>query len=80
MKPPWEEMPERYPRKNEGTPHMTPQTRRELLMMISKVGGGLAMHQAMTALGHAAETQFAGAPNLTGARPIKRLHQRALQA
>jgi monoamine oxidase len=48
---------------------MTPQTRRELLTMIGKVGGGLAMYQAMTALGHAAETRFNGPPNLSGARP-----------
>ncbi|WP_309141068.1 NAD(P)/FAD-dependent oxidoreductase [Novosphingobium sp. G106] len=48
---------------------MSPQTRRELLAMIGKVGGGLAMYQAMTALGHAAETQFTGPPNLSGARP-----------
>lgn len=42
------------------------QTRRELLMAIGKLGGGLAMYQAMTALGHAAETQFSGPPNLSG--------------
>lgn len=47
---------------------MTPQTRREWLAMIGKVGGGIAMYQAMTALGHAAETQFSGPPNLSGAR------------
>lgn len=47
---------------------MSSQSRRELLMMIGRVGGGLAMYQAMTALGHAAETQFTGPPNLTGAR------------
>lgn len=44
-------------------------TRRDLLTMIGKAGGGLAMYQAMTALGHAAETQFAGPPKLSGARP-----------
>lgn len=48
---------------------MAPQSRRELLTMIGKVGGGLAMYQAMTALGHAAETQFKGPPALSGARP-----------
>ena len=48
---------------------MTPQSRRALLSMIGKAGGSLAMYQAMTALGHAAETQFTGPPNLTGARP-----------
>lgn len=64
MRPPWEGMLEGYP-KNEGTPHMTPQTRRELTM-IGEVGGGLAMHQPMTARGHAAETQFPGPPNPHG--------------
>ena len=47
---------------------MTEPTRRELFSMIGKVGGGLAMYQAMTALVHAAETQFTGPPGLTGAR------------
>jgi monoamine oxidase len=50
-------------------PEITAPTRRELLTAIGKAGGGLAMYQAMTALGHAAETQFTGPPNLTGARP-----------
>lgn len=49
-------------------PEMAAPTRRELLTMIGKAGGGLAMYQAMTVLGHAAETQFTGPPNLTGAR------------
>lgn len=44
-------------------------SRRDLLMMIGKAGGGLAMYQAMTALAHAAETQFHGPPTLSGARP-----------
>lgn len=48
---------------------MTVPTRRELLAMIGKAGGGLAMYQAMTALGHAAESRFAGPPKLSGARP-----------
>lgn len=48
---------------------LTPPTRRELLSMIGKIGGGVAMYQAMTALGHAAETQFVGPPKLGGARP-----------
>lgn len=47
----------------------TSPSRRELLTAIGKVGGGLAMYQAMTALGHAAETQFTGPPRLAGARP-----------
>jgi monoamine oxidase len=51
------------------TSSMNAQSRRELLMMIGKAGGSLAMYQAMTALGHAAETQFKGPPALGGARP-----------
>ncbi len=51
------------------TTEMSAQTRRELFAMIGKVGGGLAMYQAMTALGHAAETQFTGPPQLSGAKP-----------
>jgi monoamine oxidase len=43
-------------------------SRRELLSMIGKAGGAVAMYQAMTALGHAAETQFTGPPALSGAR------------
>lgn len=45
-----------------------PQTRRDLLRMIGTAGGGMAMYQAMTALGHAAETQFTGPPKLSGVR------------
>jgi monoamine oxidase len=48
---------------------MSSQTRRDLLTMIGRAGGGLAMYQAMTALAHAAETRFTGPPNLSGARP-----------
>jgi monoamine oxidase len=55
------------------TSEMTPQTRRELLTMIGKVGGGVAMYQAMTALGHAAESRFSGPPKLSGARPGARV-------
>jgi monoamine oxidase len=51
------------------TENMSPQTRRELLTMIGKVGGSVAMYQAMTALAYAAETQFTGPPNLRGAKP-----------
>jgi len=43
-------------------------SRRELLSMIGKAGGALAMYQAMTALGHAAETQFTTPPALSGAK------------
>jgi geranylgeranyl reductase len=46
----------------------TAPSRRDLLTMIGKVGGTAAMYQAMTALGHAAETQFSGPPALAGAR------------
>lgn len=48
---------------------IAPQNRRELLTMIGKMGGGAVMYQAMTALGHAAETQFTGPPQLSGAKP-----------
>lgn len=44
-------------------------TRRQMLHAIALVGGTAAMYQAMTTLGHAAETQFTGPPKLTGARP-----------
>jgi monoamine oxidase len=44
-------------------------SRRELLTAIGKAGGAVALYQAMTALGHAAPTQFSGPPKLTGARP-----------
>lgn len=46
-----------------------PQTRRDLLTMIGKVGGGAALYQAMTVMGHAAESQFTGPPKLSGAKP-----------
>jgi len=48
---------------------ITPPTRRQLLTMIGKLGGASALYQAMTVLGHAAESQFSGPPHLTGARP-----------
>lgn len=48
---------------------VTAPTRRQLLSAIAKVGGTAALYQAMTTLGHAAETQFHGPPNLQGARP-----------
>jgi monoamine oxidase len=44
-------------------------TRREMLHSIGLIGGGSVLYQAMTAMGHAAETQFAGPPDLSGARP-----------
>src|SRR4030095_10230499 len=39
----------------------------ELLTMIGKVGGTVAMYQAMTALAHAADSRFTGPPQLGGA-------------
>ena len=48
-------------------------SRRELLTMIGKAGGAIAMYQAMTALGHAAETQFTGPPALTGASKVAQI-------
>lgn len=50
-----------------------PPTRRDLLTMIGKAGGAIAMYQAMTALGHAAESQFTAPPVLTGAPKGKRV-------
>ncbi|MDQ4420953.1 flavin monoamine oxidase family protein [Sphingobium sp. DEHP117] len=47
---------------------MNEPTRRELFSLIGKAGGAIAMYQAMTALGHAAETQFTGPPKLSPAR------------
>jgi monoamine oxidase len=43
-------------------------TRRQLLSAIGMVGGSAALYQAMTTMGHAAETQFTGPPQLSGAR------------
>jgi monoamine oxidase len=44
-------------------------TRRELLSALGLIGGAAVLYQAMTTMGHAAETQFAGPPKLEGARP-----------
>lgn len=44
-------------------------TRREVLRSIGMLGGAAVLYQAMEVLGHAKETQFAGPPNLSGARP-----------
>ena len=43
---------------------VTPPTRRQLLTAIGKAGGAAALYQAMTALGHAAPTDFTGPPKL----------------
>src|SRR3954451_12514721 len=43
-------------------------TRRQMLMAIGMAGGSAVLYQAMTALAHAAESQFTGPPNLQGAR------------
>ena len=48
-------------------------TRRDMLAMIGKAGGTIALYQAMTALGHAAETQFTGPPKLSGAPKGKKV-------
>ncbi|WP_439544772.1 flavin monoamine oxidase family protein [Sandarakinorhabdus sp.] len=44
-------------------------TRREVLRAIGMMAGTAVLYQAMEVLGHAKETQFAGPPNLQGARP-----------
>src|SRR3954464_11429176 len=41
-------------------------TRRQLLTAIGMMGGTAALYQAMTTMGHAAETQFKGPPDLSG--------------
>ncbi|SDD20804.1 monoamine oxidase [Sphingomonas sp. YR710] len=46
----------------------TAPSRRQLLTAIGKAGGAAALYHAMTALGHAAPTQFNGPPKLSGAR------------
>ena len=43
-------------------------TRRQLLTAIGMMGGTAALYQAMTTMGHASETQYKGAPDLSGAR------------
>lgn len=42
-------------------------TRRELLAMIGTAAGSSVMYQAATSLGYAAESEFKGPPNLSGA-------------
>ncbi len=44
-----------------------PPTRRQILTRIGIAAGSVAMYQAMTRLGHAQATDFAGPPNLSGA-------------
>jgi monoamine oxidase len=46
----------------------TPPTRRQLLTAVGKAGGAAALYHAMTALGHAAPTDFSGPPRLAGGR------------
>jgi monoamine oxidase len=48
-------------------PLSAPFTRRNLLRLIGQTAGGTAMYHAMTALGHAAESSFAGPVDLQGA-------------
>ncbi|WP_091743047.1 flavin monoamine oxidase family protein [Phenylobacterium immobile] len=43
-------------------------TRRQLLHAIGMMGGSALLYQAMTTMGHAAETRFPGPPKLEGAR------------
>ncbi|MBC7520963.1 MAG: FAD-dependent oxidoreductase, partial [Sandarakinorhabdus sp.] len=50
-------------------PAGTAPTRRELLHAMGVMGGAAVLYQAMGAMGHASESQFAGPPNLSGARP-----------
>ena len=50
-----------------------PPSRRELLSMIGKVAGGAAMYQAMSSLGHAAESTYHGPVKLSGA-PVSYTH------
>jgi len=45
------------------------QTRRELLTRVGIAAGSVAMYQAMTRLGHAQASDFAGPPNLAGVKP-----------
>lgn len=49
-------------------PDLPRPSRRQLLTLIGKSAGVAAMYQAMTSLGHAAETQFSGPPRLSGAK------------
>src|ERR1700709_2381533 len=49
--------------------HKPGTTRRQLLTAIGMIGGTAALYQATTTMGHAAETQFKGTPDLSGARP-----------
>lgn len=44
-------------------------SRRDLLAMIGKVAGGSAMYQAMSSIGHAAESTYEGAVKLSAAKP-----------
>src|SRR3954465_7958696 len=44
-------------------------SRRKFLTAIGIVAGSDTLYQAMTTLGYGAETQFTGAPDLSGARP-----------
>lgn len=44
------------------------QTRRQLLSRIGTLAGSVALYQAMTSMGHAMGTDFAGPPKLSGAK------------
>ncbi|GBQ33335.1 NAD(P)-binding protein [Gluconacetobacter azotocaptans] len=47
---------------------MASQTRRQLLTALGLAGGTAALYQAMTVMGHAADSRFSGPPVLSGAR------------
>ena len=49
-------------------PGVRKSTRRELLTAIGMIGGSAALYQAMTTMGHAAESQFTSPPRLSGAK------------
>src|SRR5262250_1065701 len=53
-----------HPEKTSGTP-----TRRSLLTMIGTVAGSTAMYNAMTEMGFAQESGYAGPPKLGPAKP-----------
>ncbi len=52
-----------------GTTRPRQPTRRQILTRIGIGAGSVAMYQAMTRLGHAAGTDFAGPPALSGGKP-----------
>jgi monoamine oxidase len=62
---------------------ITPPARRELLSTNGKADGGIAMYQAMNALGGEHASYYSGWPEgslLPGIDAIKQLHQMAMAA